>query len=144
MSDHDRAYDQARSEARGHEERDISLRAVVIGGAGIAALVVVAVFGMRLLFDFYLAREIRRSPAANPLAVAEGKRLPPEPRLLPEPIEQLRILRTEEDATLGTYGWVDRPGGVVRIPIERAMELVAQRGVRVEEEAVTENEVVGE
>jgi hypothetical protein len=144
MSKSDNAFDLTRSEARGHEERDISLRAILIGAVGISALIVVAAFGMRLLFDFYLAREIRRSPAANPLAVVQGKRLPPEPRLLPEPIEQLRALRTEESAALQTYGWVDRSRRIVRIPIERAMDLVAQRGLRVEEEGATENEVVGE
>jgi hypothetical protein len=134
MSKPDNAYDLARSEARGHEERDISLRVILIGAVGISALIIVAAFGMRLLFDFYLAREIRRSPAANPLAVVQGKRLPPEPRLLPEPIEQLRQLRAEEAARLHSYGWVDRSQGIVQIPIERAMELVAEHGVRLEEE----------
>ena len=28
---------------------------------------------------------------------------------------------------LDTYAWVDREGGVVRIPIERAMELTVSR-----------------
>ncbi len=29
-------------------------------------------------------------------------------------------------APLGDYGWVDRQAGVIRIPVERAMDLVAQ------------------
>ncbi|HVZ23631.1 MAG TPA: hypothetical protein VG871_21305 [Vicinamibacterales bacterium] len=31
--------------------------------------------------------------------------------------------------TLNSYGWVDRSRGVVHIPIERAMELVAKEGL---------------
>jgi hypothetical protein len=30
---------------------------------------------------------------------------------------------------LNTYGWVDEKAGTAHIPIERAMELVAQRGI---------------
>jgi hypothetical protein len=35
----------------------------------------------------------------------------------------------EENAALATYGWVDRDAGIVRIPIERAMELLVLRGL---------------
>lgn len=37
--------------------------------------------------------------------------------------------RTKRLERLGSYGWVDRSAGVVHLPIDRAMELVAQ-GVR--------------
>ena len=40
--------------------------------------------------------------------------------------EELRALRTEEDRLLGEYGWVGV--GEVRIPIERAMTILAERG----------------
>jgi hypothetical protein len=43
--------------------------------------------------------------------------------------EQLKGLRRAEDQTLSSYGWVDRKAGIVQIPIERAMDLVAKRGV---------------
>ena len=35
----------------------------------------------------------------------------------------------QEEQTLHSYGWVDQQAGVVRIPIDRAMELLAQRGL---------------
>ena len=40
-------------------------------------------------------------------------------------------LHGREDLLLDNYSWVDKPGGAVRIPIERAMELTAQRGLPV-------------
>ncbi len=43
--------------------------------------------------------------------------------------EALRDLRATEDAALTTYGWVDRQNGVVHIPIDRAMDLLLQRGL---------------
>ncbi len=36
-----------------------------------------------------------------------------------------------------SYGWVDQPAGVVRIPIDRAMELLAQRGLPTRPQAGT-------
>ena len=37
-------------------------------------------------------------------------------------------LRREEDAILDTYGWVDEADGIARIPIERAIALMAPDG----------------
>lgn len=39
---------------------------------------------------------------------------------------ELIDLRTRETILLESYDWVDRDQGVVRIPIDRAMELTAQ------------------
>jgi|YNPNPStandDraft_1061719.scaffolds.fasta_scaffold00583_7 hypothetical protein len=42
-----------------------------------------------------------------------------------EPVsEDLRALRTREDAELNSYGYLDQAQGRVRIPIRRAMELL--------------------
>ncbi|MGA7616908.1 MAG: hypothetical protein WBX15_17190, partial [Thermoanaerobaculia bacterium] len=54
--------------------------------------------------------------------------LPPEPRLTNEPALKWEAVRGEAVHDLVTYGWVDRTKGVVRIPIERAMELIAAAG----------------
>jgi hypothetical protein len=61
--------------------------------------------------------------------VVNLKRIPPEPRLEPDPLALRRELRGEEDALLKSYGWVDRTAGSVHIPIDRAIEIVLERGV---------------
>ena len=38
-------------------------------------------------------------------------------------------LRLQDKEALGSYGWVDQPGGVARIPIDRAMSIVLEKGV---------------
>lgn len=53
----------------------------------------------------------------------------PRPNLQVNPRDELLALEARDDAVLHSYGWVDREAGVVRIPIERAMELVAERGL---------------
>jgi hypothetical protein len=44
------------------------------------------------------------------------------------PVEDYQRLREEEAQRLREYQWIDREDGIARIPIERAMELILERG----------------
>jgi len=113
--------------AAGHEERDIAVRPIVVGGVGLIALVVLVSAAMWLLLGSYRVREARESPPASPLAETYGRRLPPVPRLQTDPLADLLRLRAAEDSQLNDYAWVDRQAGTVRIPIEQAMDILAAR-----------------
>lgn len=54
---------------------------------------------------------------------------PPEPRLQIRPEADLQRLRSDERGRLETFGWSDRDRQIARIPIERAMKLLAERGL---------------
>ena len=41
----------------------------------------------------------------------------------------LEAFQAREEIELHSYGWVNRSSGIVRIPIERAMELLLQKGL---------------
>jgi hypothetical protein len=119
-----------------HEESDVNIRAIFGFGAALAAVGLIVHVLVLLLFNFLDARAKPQAPAAYPLAAGQQEeRLPPEPRLQTEPREDLAALRAREDDALRSYGWVDRNGGVVRIPIGRAMELTLQRGLPARQEA---------
>ncbi len=45
-----------------------------------------------------------------------------------DPSADLTVTRRRERERLSTYAWIDRQAGVVRIPIDRAMELLVERG----------------
>jgi hypothetical protein len=53
---------------------------------------------------------------------------PPAPRLQIDPKQDLDRLHADEQGRLTTYGWADRERGLAHMPIERAMELLAERG----------------
>jgi hypothetical protein len=55
----------------------------------------------------------------------------PAPQLEIDERNQLDRIRIDEAQTLSTYDWVDQKAGAVRIPIDRAMDLLAQRGLPV-------------
>jgi hypothetical protein len=41
----------------------------------------------------------------------------------------MKELRRQEEKHLKSYGWIDREKGVAHIPIERAMEILANKGL---------------
>lgn len=98
--------DTKHSHNAGYEKRDANIRTIlivsVVSVIGIAAMVAA-------LYDFFVVtRE----------AVVYEQTLKPESRDLME-------LRASEDSILSTYELLDSARGVYRIPIERAMELLA-------------------
>jgi hypothetical protein len=110
-----------------HEEDRIVLRPVVIAGLALLVVLIVTALGMFGLYHALARQEARMSPPANPLAAAEGPRVPPAPRLQAHPLNDLAELRNVETERLTTYGWVDKSAGTVRIPIDRAIDILAQR-----------------
>ena len=69
-----------------------------------------------------------RDPAPPTLAEARGRRLPPEPRLQAYPEADLIEFQAREEKQLTTYGWVDEDAGVARVPIDRAIDMLLERG----------------
>jgi hypothetical protein len=57
--------------------------------------------------------------------------LPPAPRLQVDAVQDFQKFQATQQAELNSYGWIDRDKGVVHIPIERAMELIAQSNLPV-------------
>jgi hypothetical protein len=77
-----------------------------------------------------LKRDSRSEDRPLPANVARQlARLPPAPRLEDKPLAPRAQLNARENAILTTYGWVDKKAGIVRIPIDRAMDLIAHRGL---------------
>ena len=111
----------------GHEHSDVRARPVAVAGIGLFVILVLVAAAMLGFYQVLAMRAARLSPPANPLAAAEGPRLPPEPRLQVHPVRDLHELRAAESAILDHYGWVDQKAGVVRIPIDRAIDLLAAR-----------------
>jgi hypothetical protein len=129
MSDTDNRGD-AVNPAVAHEGRDVNLPAVARFGIALAGIVVVSCFMLWFVFARFAAREAARTGRPSSLIQREAAQQPPEPRLQANPPQELRQVREDEDAVLNSYGWVDPAHGVVRIPISRAMDLAAQRGLK--------------
>jgi len=120
-------------QALGHETRDAGVRAILISGAALA--LVVAIVGALMYGAFlYLLSHRAVVLQTNPMAAGQSV-IPPGPRVEEHPALGLQELHTQEDRALTTYGWADKKSGVVRIPLDRAMELQLQRGFPTRKEA---------
>ena len=118
--------DATQNPVPGHERRDVAVKRLLMFGAGMCAMVIFALVSMWFLFGYYKAQQSTGAPGSSQ---AQGQKLPPEPRLQVTEQADLNQKRKAEDAILTSYGWVDQPKGIVRIPIDRAIELLAQRGL---------------
>jgi len=107
------------------EEDRISTRIIVLVGAGSLAIFLVAGWAA---VGFLRARERAHGPMVMPAEMGRSKIGMVEQDFFDVSVRgaRQRALKMER---LGSYGWVDERAGTVHIPIERAMELVAQ-GVR--------------
>lgn len=113
------------STAGGHERRDIDPGRVIRAGVAILAFLLFSMLLSWGLTRGLVAWREAASPAPSPVAERLGPREPPAPRLQRDPRADLEALRARDARILGTYGWVDREAGIARIPIERAMDLLA-------------------
>ena len=111
-----------------HETSDANIRNLLIFGVGLALLVAAGLVVSRVVFHYFVGHQ-GLGPPASPFENVRA--LPPEPRLqvtAPKDLEQYEAAQHE---VLNSYGWVDRRAGVVRVPIERAMETLLHRGLPV-------------
>ena len=119
-------HDSPKPDGTGYEQRDVTLRPILLAGTALVAGLVGSMGLMSGLLGHLRQTEAAASPKASPL-VGYGPQTPPAPRLQTDPAGDLRTLRADEQARLEGYAWVDQGKTIVRIPIERAMELLAQR-----------------
>jgi hypothetical protein len=113
----------------GHEHTDASVRLIVRFAIWLAASAIGVHVLMWLMFGFFYEQRLERQTVEFPLAVGQGRRLPPEPRLQADPESELYRFRLQEDVRLRSYGWVDQNEGIVHIPITEAMRLTVERGL---------------
>lgn len=82
---------------------------------------------------------VRQEQATQQFPMASGEQIEaPQPRLQTQPFKDLYLLRQSENERLGSYAWIAKDQGTVRIPIDEAMRLVLQRGLPVRQGGTTD------
>src|SRR6202012_5236869 len=143
------------ADSPGYEVTDVNVSGIVVFLASLAAFVgvfFVFCFGMGKVINTAIlksdgppnkwnqigppARGERQDLTSN--AVMEQQQLNemvkrfPTPRLQTDDgNEEIAEMHAREDLLLNNYSWVDRTSGKVRIPITRAMQIIAEHGLPV-------------
>ena len=98
--------------------------------AAAGGLLLLIVAGMVISLGAYLYdRTLTADPGRDPAMFTRPGVLPPAPAFQTDPHAELLRLRAAEDSILTGYGWVERDSGLARIPVARAMAIIAARGL---------------
>ena len=110
----------------GHETRDANVKLILLSTVGVAVMVLSVCFITVGIFDYLNAHQ---EGAPQTTSLVRPKELPTGPRVQEHPWEEYKALHADETRILNSYGWTDEKTETVRIPIDRAIELVAERGL---------------
>ncbi|MFZ0796826.1 MAG: hypothetical protein WCA13_18715 [Terriglobales bacterium] len=127
------------------EREDLATRGVFAFMIGLAVIGVVIYFIIVGMYSFLDKYERSQMATASPLVTSKGamSRVVTQedmdktfkdngaPMLETNERGQFRDFLMNQEDQLNSYGWVDEKAGVAHIPIERAMELIVQRGLPV-------------
>lgn len=150
--DEHESHDKKASMQEGYEVTDVSVQGIAVFLTGLfisVGVFFVLCYGLGIVFNNILKKSDGPTNKWNASAASSGKlkhmesnpaevqqqlkqltQTFPTPRLQPDDGNQdLVVLHAREDLLLDHYSWVDDSHSKVRVPIERAMELIAQRGL---------------
>ena len=115
-------------ESLGYEKQDVTAGPLVIGVISLFAFLgIMALVGL-LFYNYFGVKE--PAVGAEKMTANADKRIPPiDHRLQGYPVKDMESFRKAEDLQIENYQWKDKPKGVVAIPLERAVELIAERGL---------------
>jgi hypothetical protein len=127
------------------EHEDLSSRGVFAFMLGLAVSGIVIYFIIVGMYRFLDSYERSQMATASPLVTSKGtiSRVVTQadmdrdfkdngaPMLETNERGQLRDFLMDQENQLNSYGWVDEKAGVAHIPIDRAMDVLIQRGVPV-------------
>jgi hypothetical protein len=130
----------------GFEKEDLSPLGVMYFMGGLAVVGVLVYFILVGMYRYLDAQDRARQAPMNPMALKTGidpatmnyndinkKAEEAFPKPVLEYSERLQFTGevAKQDQVLGSYDWVDQKSGVVRIPIDRAIDIIAERGLPV-------------
>lgn len=105
---------------------------IVYAAVGIGIMVLASLVTVWLLANWKEVEEgflPYRGSREFPFSARQAPPTTAKPRLQVDEIYDRENYENRENSVLESYGWVDRSRGIVRIPIERAIEVLAERGL---------------
>jgi hypothetical protein len=101
------------------ERSDAPLGLYAALAGGLVVFLLISLLALRLIFPGSVS-----GPSDAPRSESA------KPRLQVNPAGDLALHRAAEQKALTGYGWVDHQRGIVRIPIDRAMQDIASTGIK--------------
>jgi hypothetical protein len=113
----------------GYETRDANVRGVFNFLMFLSALLAIAALLCWGLFRHFSRQNVGTASVSSFAGTGQA---PPGHQLQVNPREDWLKYHEQQEQSLETYAWENRGAGIVRVPIERAMELLLQKGLPVQ------------
>jgi hypothetical protein len=113
---------------QGHEPNTLVVKGIVLFAIGLVVVGIVVEYCLSFIMRDFTREEATLKALAPPL-LSDKSATFPAPQLQPEPPVDLVKFKADELARLNGYGWVDQKAGIAHIPIDRALEIVAKKGL---------------
>jgi hypothetical protein len=111
-----------------YETRDANTKGVLGFLVVLFVVINLILLGTWRLFRHFSVADL---PPASASAFANVRQLPSSPELQVHAREEFLKIYAEQQKALSNYAWEDRQAGTVRIPIDRAMDLLLEKGLPV-------------
>jgi hypothetical protein len=120
------------------EPEDLEARPIITALIGLGLACIAIYFVVLWMYTFLDRYQATHQSGESPLVVVQQDTRHvtteeienfPQPRLETDERGQLDGVRTKEEDTLNSYGWVDESAGVVHIPIRQAMQMLVAQGL---------------
>ncbi len=122
MSEHFKGPESA---GRKYEDSSVNVKQLFVLAMGVVAMVLAGVLISAEVFRVF-EKLTPMGPTASPFE--DVREVPQGLRLQTKAPQDLKDYRKDQEKILSGYGWVDQKSGIVRIPVDRAMELLLQKG----------------
>lgn len=132
MSEHFKGPESA---GRKYEDSSVNVKQLFVLAMGVVAMVLAGVLISAEVFRVF-EKLTPMGPTASPFE--DVREVPQGLRLQTKAPQDLKDYRKDQEKILSGYGWVDQKSGIVRIPVDRAMELLLQKGYPVRESSQQE------
>jgi len=113
----------------GHELSDLNPKSIALFAVALAVIIALVFGTVYVMSQLFLKAAVRSQTTPSPLSYTGEPA--PEPSLEVKPGRDLKTMRAEEDKILKSYAWIDQEKNTVRIPIDRAIDILAERGLPV-------------
>jgi hypothetical protein len=117
------------AEIAGHETSDAEIGPLLRFAVFLAVVTAATSAATLGLYNYLDNREAVEKAPRHPMTVGVERPLPARPRVQTYPFDDIKGLRRDEARILEHYAWIDKTAGTVRIPVSRAMDILAQRGL---------------
>jgi len=109
----------------GYEPTDAPAKPVAASGLFLVLLMLFGFLGAWFFYQEFTAIEAATRPVTSPIY---ERHIPSGPLLQADPGPTWQQYERNQREFLHSYGWINEPQGVARVPVDVAMERIAQSG----------------